>query len=162
MRYQFVAVTWFALTLASIPGHSADLPRSGHVNLASCWSGETHVITTSKTHTALGYNMMGTTRTTPPGGVYDMTTFECVGVGTIIEGTYSRTGYCNNVDTDGDKILGKYSATGDKGNYEIINGTGKYVGMKANLTFDVTGQFPMVRQGTLVGCIHATGRYTLP
>ncbi len=91
-----------------------------------------------------------------------MTTFECVGVGTIIEGKYSRTGFCNNVDNDGDKILGKFTAAGEKGSYEIINGTGKYEGMKANMTFDVIGQFPMVRQGTMVGCIRATGRYTLP
>ena len=56
---------------------AAELPKEGSYDFNSCWSGVSNVITFSKTYTANSYEMTGTTRSNPPGGIFDKSTFRC-------------------------------------------------------------------------------------
>ena len=50
---------------------AAELPKEGSYDYTSCWSGTSNAITFSNTHTGSSYEMMGSTRSTSPGGMGD-------------------------------------------------------------------------------------------
>ena len=89
---------------------AGELPKEGSVDLTSCWSGvATNVITFSKTHTASSYELTGTNRSNPPGGLFDKSTFHCVGVSASLDGKDTSTSVCESIDPDGDKRLSSIS-----------------------------------------------------
>jgi len=75
-----------ALLIAACPfsTFAGELPKEGSFDFNSCWSGVSNVITFSKTHTANSYEMTGTTRSNPPGGMFDKSTFRCVGLKCLV------------------------------------------------------------------------------
>ena len=77
-----------ALLIVASPfsAFAAELPKEGSYDFNSCWSGVNNAITFSKTHAASSYEMTGTTRSNPPGGMFDKSTFRCVGVNASLDG----------------------------------------------------------------------------
>jgi hypothetical protein len=75
------------LIVTSAPSaFAAELPKEGSYDYTACWSGVNNVITFSKTHTASSYEMTGSNRSNPPGGMFDKTTFRCVGMNASLDG----------------------------------------------------------------------------
>ena len=78
----------FALLIVASPfsAFAAELPKEGSYDHTACWSGANNVITFSKTHTASSYEMTGSIRSNPPGGMFDKHTFRCVGMNASLDG----------------------------------------------------------------------------
>ncbi len=141
---------------------AADLPKEGKFSYTACWSGTSSPIAFSKTHTALSFEFLGTTRSDPPGGMFDLSTFRCVGSTAIFDKKFSSMTTCEAVNSEGDKLLSYYHA-GDDRKYarQTIAGTGKYEGIVVEGTVTPIGPFPTIKPGTFQGCNQQTGTYKL-
>ena len=95
---------------------AAEVPKEGSYDYTSCWSGVNNVITFSKTHTASSFEMTGTNRSNPPGGVFDKNTFRCVGMNSSLDGKITASTVCEAIDMDGDKRLNIFFDWRWKGN----------------------------------------------
>jgi hypothetical protein len=153
-----------ALLIVASPfsAFAAELPKEGSYDYTSCWSGVNNVITFSKTHTASSFEMTGTNRSNPPGGIFDKNTFRCVGMNASLDGKITASTVCEATDVDGDKRL-TYFSTGDgKVTRTAVAGTGKYEGMvAAGTVVEPLGPFPAIKAGTFQDCNHQTGTYKL-
>jgi hypothetical protein len=156
--FVLMVVMFFCTTVTA-----GELAKQGNYDLMSCYSGKAEVIAYSKTHIALSYVFTGTCRSNPPGGIFDMTSFQGVGLSSIINGKSTSNYFMEYVDSDGDKIFLKGDRrNGPNGTAEFLAGTGKYEGISGSATNELVGNFPSARPGTFQGCSHATGTYTLP
>ena len=144
---------------AAVPIAAADPPKEGTYDITTCWSGVSNTIAFSKTHSALSYEMTGTGRSATPGGMFDQTSFRCVGMGHSFDGKAGGTTVCEVIDKDGHKYLSYFSNQGGKMVREQVVGTGKYEGMVVATTVQQLGPFPVVKPGTFQGCNRQTGTY---
>ena len=141
---------------------AADLSKEGPYDFTSCWSGVSNLIAFSTTYSAFSYEMTGTTRSNPPGGMFDKHTFRCVGMNASLGGKNTGTTVCEAIDKDGDKRLSYFSITSDgKVTREHVAGTGKYEGMVSSGTAMPLGPFPVIKAGTFQDCNQQTGTYKL-
>jgi hypothetical protein len=141
---------------------AVELPKEGSYDYTACWSGVDSNITFSKTHNAASYEMTGSIRSTPPGGMFDKETFRCVGMNAALGGKNTGSTGCEATDADGNKRLSYFSVgTDGKVTREFIAGTGKYEGMATNGTVEPLGPFPVIKAGTVQDCNHQTGTYKL-
>jgi hypothetical protein len=152
-----------ALLIVASPfsAFAAELPKEGSYDFNSCWSGVNNTITFSKTHTASSYEMTGTTRSNPPGGMFDKSTFRCVGINASLDGKVTASNVCETIDVDGDKRLLSFSNVDGKTTRTNVAGTGKYEGIVTAGTVENLGPFPSVKDGTFQNCNHQTGTYKL-
>ena len=157
----FVPIAMLSAVAAVGPAFAADLPKEGAYDHTACWSGVSNAIAFSKTHTASSWEITGTTRSNPPGGIFDKHSFRCVGIDYALDGRAGGTSVCEAVDRDGDKRLTFFSTTGDKVVRENITGTGKYEGMITTGTVKPLGPFPAIKAGTFQDCNHQSGTYKL-
>src|SRR5260370_35311799 len=84
---------------------AAELPKEGTYDLTSCYTVTSNDITFSKTISASSYELIGVNLSNPPGGIFDKTSFRCVGSSMIVDGNFSATTTCEAVDKDVDKFL---------------------------------------------------------
>jgi hypothetical protein len=152
-----------ALLIVASPfsAFAAELPKEGSYDFNSCWSGVNNTITFSKTHTASSYEMTGTTRSNPPGGMFDKSTFRCVGINASLDGKVTASNVCETIDVDGDKRLLSFSNVDGKTTRTNVAGTGKYEGIVTAGMVENLGPFPSVKDGTFQNCNHQTGTYKL-
>ena len=89
-----------ALLIVASPfaAFAAELPKEGNYDFISCSSGVYSAITFSKTHTANSYEITGTNRSNPPGGLFDKITFRCVGMTASFEGKITASVPCKGFD----------------------------------------------------------------
>jgi len=138
------------------------LPKEGSYDFTACYSGVSNVIAFSKTHSGFGYEITGTTRSNPPGGIMDNMTLRCVGMNVSLGAKSMLNSLCEVIDRDGDKQLALLSLANDgKMAREVVAGTGKFEGMQMSGTFVPLGQFPTIKPGTFQTCNHQTGTYKL-
>lgn len=140
---------------------AANLPKEGNYNYTACWSSIANQIEFSKTHQASSFEMTGTTRSDPPGGLFDRNTFRCVGANASLSGKVSGFLVCDAVDPDGDRRLSYFSLQEDKVIRENVTGTGKYEGMVASGTVKTLPSFPAIKPGTNQACNQQSGTYKL-
>jgi hypothetical protein len=152
---------WTVVGVGASLAAAADLPKQGNYDFTSCWSGVSNTIAFSKTHTASSFELTGTNRSNPPGGIFDMTSFRCEGLNSTIEGKYTSNVICEGQDKDGDKWLVKNATEGTKGTSEALAGTGKYEGLVRTGGAESFGAFPTIKPGTFQGCNRGTGTYKL-
>jgi hypothetical protein len=154
-----------ALLIVASPfsAFAAELPKEGSYDFTSCNSGVSSVITFSKTHTASSYELTGTNRSNPPGGLFDKSTYRCVGMNASFDGKNTGSTVCESIDVDGDKRLAYFSLGSDgKTTRTNVVGTGKYEGMVTTQSlFENLGPFPAIKDGTSQSCNHQTGTYKL-
>jgi hypothetical protein len=151
-----------ALLIVASPfsAFAAELPKEGSYDFTSCNSSVNNVITFSKTHTASSYESTGTNRSNPPGGLFDKSTYRCVGMNTSLDGKITAYTGCESIDVDGDKRLAYFSTADGKVTRTNVAGTGKYEGMVATQnSFEDLGPFPAIKDGTFQNCNHQTGTY---
>ena len=152
-----MVVMFFCTTVTA-----GELAKQGNYDLMSCYSGKAEVIAHSKTQVALSYVFTGTCRSNPPGGAFDMTSFQGVGAQSILDGKINSIYFMEYIDSDGDKVFLKGDRNGPKGSAEFLSGTGKYEGISGGGTNEAVGNFPSARPGTFQSCSHAIGTYMLP
>ena len=153
-----------ALLIVASPfsAFAAELPKEGSYDFTSCNSGVSSVINFSKTYTASTYEVTGTNRSNPPGGLFDKNTFRCVGMNSSLGGKFTGSTVCEAIDVDGDKRLSNFLLASDGSlTREIVGGTGKYEGMTMTGTIHPLGPFPVIKAGTFQDCNHSTGTYKL-
>src|SRR6476659_5933129 len=94
-----------ALLIVASPfsAFAAELPKDGSYDYSSCHSGVNNVITFSKTYTASSFEIAGTNRSNPPGGLFDKSTYRCVGMNASFDGKITASAVCEAIDVDGDK-----------------------------------------------------------
>jgi len=73
---------------------AGELPKEGSYDFTSCNSGVANVITFSKTYTGSSYELTGTNRSNPPGGLFDKSTYRCVGMNTSFDGKNTAYTLC--------------------------------------------------------------------
>jgi hypothetical protein len=156
---------WMAAGLLAAAGTTlaADLPKEGNFDFTACWSGTANMMPFSKTQIAFGYEMTGSTRSNPPGGMYDLHTYRCIGTNASFDKKPHSLTVCEAIDKDGDKRL-TYFQTGADGKVqrEFIAGTGKYEGMvETDTSIQPLGPFPTIKAGTFQNCNRQTGKYRL-
>lgn len=159
---QLVAVPLLIAAAAVSSAPAADISKEGRYDFISCWSGVSTEIVFSKTHSARTYEITGATRSNPPGGFADKTTFRCIGMNHSFDGKAGATSVCEMIDPDGDKRLAHFSTLGGNVVREHVAGTGKYDGM--TMTGNVVqplGPFPVIKPGTFQDCNEQTGTYKL-
>lgn len=161
LKLQFANVGLLAALVVAGSAAAQTLPKEGRVDISSCWSGASNIIAFSKTHMAFSYEFMGTTRSNPAGGLLDMTTFRCVGMGSLIEGKPQGSAMCETIDKDGDKTFAQYVGGGQKFVGTTLSGTGKYEGMVATYDTENVGPFPTLKPGTLQNCNRQIGTYKM-
>jgi hypothetical protein len=140
---------------------AGELPKEGSYDFNSCWSGVANAITFSKTHSASSYEVTGTNRSNPPGGMFDKSTFRCVGMNASLDGKITGSSVCEAIDVDGDKRLAYFSTGDGKETRTQVAGTGKYEGLVMAGTIEPLGPFPTIKDGTFQSCNHQTGTYKL-
>jgi hypothetical protein len=153
-----------ALLIVASPfsAFAAELPKEGSYDITSCNSGVNSAITFSKTHTGSSYELTGTNRSNPPGGLFDKSTYRCVGMNTSFDGKNTAYTLCESIDVDGDKRLSYFSLVDGKTTRTTVAGTGKYDGMVVTQnSFENLGPFPAIKDGTSQACNHQTGTYKL-
>ena len=150
----------FLVVTAVGSAFAADLPKEGSYDFTSCWSGVSNLVDFSKTHSAFSYEMTGSSRSNPPGGLGDKHTFRCVGMNRSFDGRAGGTAVCEAVDPDGDKRLTYFSFEGPNTVREQVAGTGKYEGMvMSSSAVQLLGPFPVIKPGTFQDCNRQTGTY---
>ena len=149
------------LTIAFGNVAAQTIPKEGNYDYVSCYSGTVNFITFSKTHSASTYELIGNSRTSPPGGPFDMLTFRCLGMGSSLDNQTTSTNYCEAIDKDGDKLLVRNVNIGQKGTQEGLAGTGKYEGIVRSGINEFLGVFPAIKPGTLSGCNRQIGTYKI-
>ena len=154
--------------LAILPALAMCLPTlafaaEGKYDMTSCYSGPGHIIQQGDAIMAASYDstaMMPGQEGTP----YHNMSGRCVGQFTIINGDYNENGSCQFWNAAGDKIFGVYARKGDpakaEGTWRVVQGTGKFAGMKDDegRWIPVTA-FPPV-QNVLSTCNHEWGTYS--
>src|SRR5882762_8385003 len=103
----------FLIFTSAPSAFATELPKEGSYDYTSCWSGVSSVITFSKTHTASSYELTGTNRSNPPGGLFDKSTYRCVGMNASFDGKNTAYTVCESIDVDGDKRLSYFSLGSD-------------------------------------------------
>ncbi|MEX2198680.1 MAG: hypothetical protein WD886_07700 [Burkholderiales bacterium] len=151
-----------ALVLAA-SAQAADLPKEGSFDFTACWAGTSNLVAFSKTHWANTFEMTGSTRSNPPGGMFDKNSFRCIGTNASFEKKLQFLTVCEGVDRDGDKRLTHFETGADgKTVRRFVAGTGKYEGMiETSAGIEPLGPFPTAKPGTFQNCNRQTGTYKL-
>ena len=119
-----------ALIVASpLSAFAAELPKEGSYDYTACWSGANNTIAFSKTYTGSSFELTGTIRSNLPGGMFDKSTFRCVGMNASLDGKITGSNVCETIDVDGDKRLLSFSSIDGKTTRTNVAGTEKYEGM---------------------------------
>ena len=157
--------TWMTAGLLAVAGTAlaADLPKEGTFDFTACWSGTANMMQFSKSQFAFGYEMTGSTRSDPPGAIFDHHSYRCIGTNASFDKKLHSLTVCEAVDKDGDKRLTFFQTGADgKVHREFIAGTGKYEGMvETDAKVQPLGQFPTIKAGTFQNCNRQTGKYRL-
>lgn len=161
LKRQFASTGLVAALSVAGSAAAQTFPKEGSYDINSCWSGTSSVIQFSKSHSVSTNELVGNSRSNPPGGAFDMSAFRCVTLGAMIDGKASASYYCESIDKDGDKFLLRGTNEGPKGKLEAIAGTGKYEGMVRTGISESLGVFPPIKPGAFTGCNRQTGTYKL-
>jgi hypothetical protein len=122
-----------------------------------CWAGEIWTMTKASGYAAGTYKLTGTGRSNLPDNL-NLSSLQCAGVWSSIEGEFTSNGYCETVVDDG-RIFSKTSRVGGTSTSTLLRGTGRFTGITGSGTSESLGQFPTVREGTIQGCSRGTGTW---
>ena len=162
LNLQFASTGLIAAIAFSGVAAAQSLPKEGRYDFTSCWSGVPNLLAFSKTHSVSTIEMTGAARSNPPGGMFDKSSFRCLGMNISFDGKTTGSIVCEVIDPDGDKRLTSFSTTSDgKVTRETVAGTGKYEGMIESGTATPLGPFPVIKPGTIQNCNRQTGTYKL-
>ena len=101
--------------------------------------------------------LYGTTRATTPGQLLDNMSTQCAALyGELEDGSFTQ-GFCEWLDSDGDRIFFRFERQGPVGTFRSLSGAGKYQTTSIEGTYAYT-RYPQ-RLELLQGCAHYKGRW---
>ena len=157
MRISSVAI---ALCLSIGPGSSV-LAATGEIDVEVCLGGDMQTLIHTPRQSVGTFKLLGTLRSVPAGGVFDMMSSQCFGAFSVIDGSYSSWGHCEYVNSTGDKVLLRFiRMDSQNGHYEFLGGTGRFSGLTGAADYRAT-RFPQI-PGALNVCTEAKWHYSLP
>jgi hypothetical protein len=112
-----------------------------------------------------GIDQRGVLQTTHESKMFHNWTQRCVGSIATIGGKRSGSGYCRSLDPAGDYVLSQWTVDEQKpgtGTYRLLYGTGKWKGISGGGTYESSGAFRAVDEGTYQNCITAKGTVLIP
>lgn len=149
------------LALAAGPLHAAvEVAPNGKYEGTLCLAGPVPAVVQSDKEMAGSFDVIGPI-VTHPGTLYHLTNIRCLGAWSVIDGQYRENGYCQVVDNDGDRMLGKFTRVNGDGRWDVVSGTGKYAGITSGGPYSPVGQFPQPVAGTLQSCSRISGTWKL-
>jgi hypothetical protein len=77
--YRTIRCAAAGAVIFAMPAKAAELPKEGKFDVTTCYTVATNDITFSKTHSASTHELIGTSLSNPPGGMFDQQSFRCVG-----------------------------------------------------------------------------------
>lgn len=89
-RHVIAAMTSTALALGALTASA----KSGEVTILHCSGSESRTITEDAQHAFGIGNSIGTVRSNPPGGMFDVMTSRCLGAFRVVDGKPSLWGHC--------------------------------------------------------------------
>lgn len=153
---RMVAAILVAGPLVSV---AADLPRNGQFDFIACLAGKQDSIAHGPDHGVGIADLLGTQRSTPPGGLFDLTASRCVYSYGYLEGKYEADGCCEFRGKQGDTYLLRiHRSPGQAGVLDGLHGTGRYAGMNLRGAYDLSASFPDT-PGHVNTCVKASGTF---
>ena len=162
-----ISYTLLILIAGSSLASAGQLPKEGTYDYTSCRTGTSSEMKLPEGKVAMTQEFSGVNVAKTPGGLFDNSTFRCIGSGYThdVGGKQVWTGrnVCEAVDTDGDHRWASFVADEDgKATRTNIGGTGKYDGMVlTNMVVEEMPTSPALQPGRVQGCTHQTGNYKL-
>ena len=158
--FRLLIICLLFLTLLAPIANAEEKP----INIISCRSGTTTMLTASKELVIYGFELKGIDQDLKPDKVFANYTHSCVGTGRVSGGKQITKGYCKYMAPDGDFFIVSFDGPGgaEPTPWDYINGTGKWKGVKGGGTVKyITNGKPIV-EGTFQSCIEVTGTYEVP
>ena len=133
------------------------------INIVSCRSGTTTMLTASKELVVYGYELKGIDQDLNADKIHENYTHMCVGSARILAGERLTKGYCKYMAPDGDFFIVSYDGLMGKEPlpWEYIYGTGKWKGVTGGGTVKAITRGKPIVEGTFQYCIEVTGTYNL-
>ncbi|MSQ59075.1 MAG: hypothetical protein EXR36_05380 [Betaproteobacteria bacterium] len=157
MRLLFAGLGWLFAGAAS----AAPLAAEGRFEIVYCYGGDVKVIEHSKDVMGGAVSSSGPVRSMTQGGVLDRSASSCHSAFTVVQGKLNEYGYCEVVDTDGDRMFFAFTSDSQGGKWTGYPGTGKYQSYLWQADWERMGPFPSVVPGTVQGCNRSWGTYKL-
>ena len=134
------------------------------INIVSCRSGTTTMLTASKELVVFGVELKGIDRDLNADKVFENYTHMCVGAIRIMGGEQISKGYCKYMAPDGDFFIVSFDGVGGAKPlpWEFIYGTGKWKGVKGGGTAKYITRGKPIVEGTSQSCMEILGTYELP
>lgn len=158
LRLIFIGI--IGLTLLAPMANAEEKP----INIVSCRSGTTTLLTADKELVVLGFELKGIDQDLRPDKIFQNYTHSCVGTIRMMGGEQTSKGYCKYMAPDGDFFIVSFDGPGGvkPTPWDYIYGTGKWKGVKGGGTVkNITMGKPIVA-GTFQSCIEVSGTYELP
>ena len=157
-RYAFSLI----LVASSITVSAADMPKEGKMDFNYCTAAAYKpVMASPKLNSGLAESW-ASIYANPPGGPFDNQGSQCAAILVSRDGAMESTGYCKQIDKDGDMWLFKFTDRDFVGKLEVVGGTGKYDGMTMTADFKpLGGSAPSAAPGMVQTCNRVVGVYKL-
>jgi hypothetical protein len=138
---------------------AAPLAVEGRFEFVYCYGGEVRIIEHSKDVMGGAVSSSGPVRSMTQGGVLDRSAASCHSAFTVVQGKLNEYGFCEVVDSDGDRMFYAFTSDAQGGKWTGYPGTGKYQTYLWQAEWERMGPFPSVIPGTVQGCNRSWGTY---
>ena len=149
------------------PAAEAQVPKEGTTSFICAYDGTFKALPMGQERVQMTYEVMGVLIGDTPADLNHNSSMRCLGALHAVKGEYKDDGgFCVFTRPDGDQIFSTYKAVGNmasgaKGTFTIVGGTGKLVGIQGS------GEFPRyvlrpAAEGTFQGYARWKGQYKLP
>ena len=157
---RLIIICLLGLTLLIPMANAEEKP----INIISCRSGTTTMLTASTELVVYGYELKGIDQDLNADKIFENYTHMCVGNTRILSGEMLSKGYCKYMAPDGDVFIVSYDGIMGKEPlpWEYIVGTGKWKGVKGGGTVKAITRGKPIAEGTFQMCIEVSGTYELP
>jgi len=153
-----VAAIFFAFLgiLILAPGGSGE-----DFDITCCGSTNNTLLSTSQELVLLGYEGKGISTSNHANKIFDNLTWQVVGMTKVVDGKAHWSEYRKYQDLNGDVFYVELSGVGPEGTYKILNGTGRYKGMKGEAKTKAVARGKPIVPGTGQYCGRAAGTFEL-
>jgi hypothetical protein len=167
MKRMMVALSSVAVVLLVFNVASAQVPKEGVISCLAPYSASLKVVAMGQERISYSFELMGVVIGDSPDSIVHNASFRCVGVNHIVKGAVESSGFCVYLRPDGDKIFGTTKASGTFGKevkrvWELVGGTGKFVGIAGGGESAQSSGVPPAAEGAMQGYTKMNGRYSLP
>jgi hypothetical protein len=140
------------------------LPSAGwaeEFDITCCGSTNNTLLSTSPELVLLGYEGKGISTSNHSNKIFDNLSWQVVGMTKVVDGKAHWSEYRKYQDLNGDVFYVELSGVGPEGTYKILNGTGKYKGIKGEAKTKATARGKPIVAGTGQYCGRAIGTFEL-